>query len=68
MEAIISGVFDNFHPPETCRRVESSPSALPHLGFAEGRMAILSDGIWFLVVNLISIPPVIISNAEHLVL
>ena len=32
------------------------------------RMAILSDGMWFLVVDLISIPPIIISNTEHLVL
>ena len=68
VEAILSGVVASFHSHGTCRRLESPPGALHNLGFAEVRMAILSDGMWFLVVDLISIPPIIISNTEHLVL
>lgn len=66
VEAVLSRVVANLFP-WNCRKLESSPKALHNLGFAEVRMAILSDGMWFLVVNLISIPPIIISN-EHLVL
>ena len=67
VEAILSGVVANFHSHGTCRKLESSPGNLHNLGFAEVRMPILSDGLWFLV-DLISVPPIIISNTEHLVL
>ena len=44
-----------------------SPGSLPHLLFAD-RMDILSGGIWFPVVILVGISPVIIRDAEHLAL
>ena len=62
VEAILSGVVANSHSHGTCRKLESSPGVLHNLGFAEVRMAILSD------VDLISIPRIILSNTEHLVL
>ena len=48
-----------------CRSFPITPNSLLHLLFVHWRMAILTGGIWFLLVSLIGIPPVMIRVAEH---
>ena len=54
-------------PPAFSGVLDHLPVLSHSLQFAEVWMAFLSDGMWFLV-DLMGIPPVTISDAEHLVL
>ena len=51
-----------------CRRFTFTLNSLLHLLFVDLSVAILTGGIWFLLVILIGIPLVMIRDAEHPVL
>ena len=61
-------VVTNVRSHWQCRRLPLTPNSLLHLLFVDVSMAILTSGIWFLIVILIGIPPVMIGGAEHPVL
>ena len=61
-------VVDNVRSHWQCRRLPLTPISLLHLLFVDVSMAFLTGGIWFLIVILIGIPPVMIRDAEHPVL
>ena len=61
-------VVANVRSHGQCRRFPLTPNSLLHLLFVDLSMAVLTGGIWFLLVILIGIPSLMTRAAEHPVL